>query len=70
MLTEVADGGEVLLEQRVYHRKQQGGIGARVDGQPFVSLGRGGGSDRIDDDYSADTSEDAHHIGGCEQRAL
>ena len=70
VLTEAADGCEVLLEQCVHHRKQKGGIGARGDRQPFVGLIGGGGTDGVDDDHGVDALEDAHHIGGGEQRTL
>ena len=70
MTFEPADRGQLLLEQCVHHREQQRGVGTRSDGQPFVSLGGGGGTDRVDDDHGVDALEDPHHVGCREERTL
>ncbi len=69
-LTEV---DQPLVEDCVNDTQQQRGVGTGRDRQPLVSLGSGLGPHRVDDDNLAaltDSADDAHHVGGGQERAL
>ena len=66
----VAEGDQILVEQRVGDAQQQRGVGARRDRQPLVGAGRGQGADRVDHNHFAaltNSVDDAHHVRCGEQ---
>ena len=70
---QLAEGDQILVEQRVGDGQQQRRVGARRDRQPLVGAGRGQGADRVDHNHLAaltNSVDDAHHVRCGEQRAL